>query len=104
MLTITRFGFHGVVYYKGQMWLEHEVPNVLCDDYKICHIIKGETLRETFPVIIRKIDGPEGEYQIHLTVNITDDLEMKETIHFNMTVEVKTGGNKSFFSPQIGRL
>ncbi|XP_050990089.1 uncharacterized protein LOC127180157 [Labeo rohita] len=60
MFTISRCGYHGVVYYKDQLWLDHVQPDVACEDIKFCYIIKGETLHDTVPFYVKKFFGPEG--------------------------------------------
>lgn len=105
MFTITRIGYHGIVYYKGQLWLDHVQPDIPCEDIKFCYIMKGETLHETFPFYVKKFFGPEGEYQVYLTLNIVDDLENKLAIQFNITINVKNDGNKkNKFFPHLGGL
>lgn len=43
VFTITRIGYHGIVYYKGQLWLDHVQPDIPCEDIKFCYIMKGGT-------------------------------------------------------------
>ncbi|KAI7809283.1 hypothetical protein IRJ41_004284 [Triplophysa rosa] len=59
MFTMARVGYHCAVHYKGQLWLEYTQPDLPCEDAKICYIIKGETLHETFPLYVKKMTGPE---------------------------------------------
>ncbi|RXN05758.1 transmembrane mitochondrial-like isoform X1 [Labeo rohita] len=105
MFTISRCGYHGVVYYKDQLWLDHVQPDVACEDIKFCYIIKGETLHDTVPFYVKKFFGPEGEYQIYLTLNLVDDLENKLTLQFNITINVKNNSSeKNKLFPQLGGL
>ncbi|XP_073671091.1 uncharacterized protein [Paramisgurnus dabryanus] len=103
--TLARFGYHGIVYYNGQLWLEHTQPDLPCEDAKICYIIKGETLHETIQLYLKKFFGPPGEYEIIVTITIIDDLQGPLTLQFNITVDVKSSGSeKNIFFPQLGGL
>ncbi|XP_050993743.1 lymphocyte antigen 96-like [Labeo rohita] len=98
MFTITRIGFHALIYYEDQLWLDHMQQDIPCEDLKLCDIIKGETLHETVPVYLRKYYGPKGEYRIYVDVNIVDDAENILTLRFNVTMQIKsTSSQNSFF-------
>ncbi|KAF4076876.1 hypothetical protein AMELA_G00220140 [Ameiurus melas] len=89
--TIARAGYVINSYYKNQLWVEFFQPPVPCEDLNICHVIKGETLRESLAVSIKPYSAAEGEYRFDVHLNIIDDLEREITITLNVTAHVRNG-------------
>ncbi len=46
----------------------------------------------------------QGEYQLFMEVNIIDDAERMLTLHFNITMQIKSANHKDAFFQQFGGL
>ncbi|KAL7842907.1 hypothetical protein SRHO_G00245960 [Serrasalmus rhombeus] len=92
MFTIKRAGYHLSILYKNKQWLEFSEPVGSCSGLKMCHIIKGESFQESFPVHLKVFSRMEltGEYLALLRINIVDDFEREFTV--NVTINVYLNG------------
>ncbi|KAL0966102.1 hypothetical protein UPYG_G00290960 [Umbra pygmaea] len=93
MVEIRRFGYKVDVWYNNQKYLELvEVDNV-CQDLKICNIIKGESLDDSIDFVFKHRDMmlKKGIYEIFIKLWILDNTQTVENISgsANITIDIK---------------
>ncbi|KAI5616949.1 hypothetical protein C0J50_23537 [Silurus asotus] len=87
--TVVQVGWHMSIVYKNNTWVEETRALSPCEDFRICDVIKGETIHETFLVSIKPYLIPDGEYHLLLTVNIIDEFNMELTLRGKLTVHAR---------------